>query len=125
METSPLLYGQETKTALDLITKRLYFIWPLSKKQIEWLNTVIYKDQIFLINYWSFTHTFFGFLWGLAEVFWSKRVFSVTNYLIFHSLFELWELWAGGYLTGQRALNLAELVDVVMDTLFGVSWSYL
>ncbi len=118
---SPLLYGRETGTPLDLITERLFFVWPLSKRQIEWLNTVIYEDRLFLINYWSLTHTFFGFLWGLA--FPSP---SPLPFILFHTLFEIWELWAGGYLgSGSGTLTIQEMVDVVMDTLFGVAGFYI
>ncbi len=110
---SPLLHGQQTGTPLDLITERLYFIWPLTDEQVEWLNTVIYRDSLFHINYWSLTHTFFGFLWGMAG-------FPLFSFIVFHSLFELWELWAGGYLSGRYSFTSREIADVISDTLFGV-----
>ena len=125
--SSPLLHGQETGTALDAITKRLYFIWPLTRDQVRWLNTVIYSDDLFHVNYWSLTHAFFGFLWGLVSGVWQtgRGVFSLVNYLVFHTLFELWELWAGGYLGGGRILDVRELMDVVVDTMFGVAGFFL
>jgi len=42
-----------------------------------------------------------------------------------HTLFELWELWAGGYLTGETPLILPEIVDIIMDTVFGLLGIYL
>ena len=120
-EASPLLHGQVTGTPLDLITKRLYFIWPLTDRQVEWLNTKIYQDDLFLINYWSFTHTLFGMLWGYLSAgfrFWP----TLLSYLITHSIFELWELWAGGYIGFHPLyrLDYREIADVIMDTLFGI-----
>lgn len=121
METSPLLHGQKTNTPLDLITERLYFVWPLSKRQIEWLNTVIYNRYPFWINYWSLTHFGWGVIWALlGSLSNQKGVFSLPGLLIFHTVFELWELWAGGYLSGAHILDVAEFVDIVMDTVFAV-----
>jgi hypothetical protein len=125
MTSSPLLHGQKTDTALDLITERLYFVLPLTPRQIEWLNTVIYNRYPFWINYWSFTHLAWGVIWALLQRFTGslgKQLFSFRNLMIFHALFEIWELWAGGYIgPGQiRRLNFAELVDISMDTLFTI-----
>ena len=119
MSRSPLLHGSVTGTPLDLITKRLYFIWPLSKSQIEWLNTIVYNRYPFWINYWSFTHFVFGIIWGVVSI-WVKSFRNVTGFLIFHTVFEIWELWAGGYLGGPNELVFTELVDIVMDTLFAL-----
>lgn len=120
---SPLLHGQKTKTPLDLITERLFFVFPLNDKQIQFLNTIIYKDDLFWINYWSLTHTLFAMIWALIGKI--IPVFNLKNYLIFHTTFELWELWAGGYLTGEHALTIQELVDGLMDTLFGIVGFYI
>lgn len=128
---SPLLVGQVTETPLDLVTSRLLFTFPLNSQQVEWLNTVIYEDDVFYINYWSLTHTFFGMIWGLLMVcifYYFPSISSyltVTNYLILHTLFEIWEMWAGGYFTGEFELTLQELVDGVMDTLFGLAGVFL
>lgn len=127
MAHSPLLHGQETGTPLDSITERLFFVWPLDRDQIRWLNTVIYSDNLFHVNYWSLTHSLFGFLWGMISGLWQtgRDIFSLGNYLLFHTLFELWELWAGGYLDGTRLVDVRELADVVVDTIFGVAGFFL
>lgn len=113
MKSSPLLTGYKTGTSLDWITYRLFFLIPLSQKQVDFLNKVIYKDSIFHINYWSLTHTLFGMIWGIMSMF--HPMFNIFNYLIFHTLFEIWELYAI-----QNTLNLQEFVDIIMDTLFGL-----
>lgn len=115
---SPLLHAIKTNTPLDLVSERFFFIIPLNYEQIQWLNTVIYKDNLFWINYWSLTHTFLGFIYGLFQRIWPEY-FTIKNYLILHTLFEIWELWASGYLTGERKLVLQEILDIIMDTLFG------
>jgi len=121
---SPLIHGQMTQTPLDLVTERLFFLIPLTKEQVKWLNTVIYSDNLFWINYWSLTHTLVALFWGILHVMWPD-VFSIRNYLIAHTLFEIWELWAGGYLTGKQKLIIQEVVDIIMDTLFGLMGIYL
>lgn len=123
-ESSPLIHGQITKSALDQVTERLFFVWPLTEKQVEWLNTVLYKDDLFWINYWSFTHTLIGFFWGLLYL-WNPTIFSIRNYLISHTIFEFWEAWAGGYFSGIRKLTVPEIIDGVMDTFFGLAGVYL
>lgn len=123
-EASPLLHGQLTKTPLDLVTERIFFIWPVTREQVKWLNTIIYRDDLFWINYWSLTHTFIGLLWGVLHVL-CPSFFSIRNYIIAHTLFEIWELWAGGYFTGQHPLIVQEIVDLIMDTLFGLAGVYL
>jgi hypothetical protein len=122
MKVSPLLHGVETKNSLDLITKRLYFIWPLSPNQVEWLNTIIYKDDLFWINYWSLTHLVFGVIWELIRKCTGyNTLFGLTSYLVVHTIFEIWELWAGGYLSGVFPLDKQEIMDCVMDTIFGLA----
>lgn len=121
---SPLLVGQVTETPLDLVTNRLLFTFPLNEKQISFLNTVIYQDDLFYINYWSLTHTFFAMIWGFMMLQWPSH-FTVFRYLMVHTLFEIWEMWAGGYFSGRFQLTLPELVDGVMDTLFGLAGIYL
>jgi len=129
-DVSPLLHGVKTKSSLDLITERLYFIWPLSESQIEWLNTIVYKDDVFWINYWSYTHLVFGMFWELLRrlTFSTFPVFSkllnVKNFIIFHTIFEIWELWAGGYFSGIHKFDFQEFVDCVVDTLFGLLGIY-
>jgi len=123
-ESSPLIHGQLTKSPLDMVTERLFFIWPLTQDQVKWLNTVIYRDNLFWINYWSLTHTLIGMFWGLLYL-WNPSVFSIKNYLIAHVLFELWEMWAGGYFTGEHQLIIQEVIDGVMDTLFGLAGVFL
>lgn len=117
---TPLLHGQITDTPLDAITKRLFFVIPLSRNAIEWLNTIVYRndDLGIWINYWSGTHVLWGILWGLAgQLF--PSVFTALGLLIFHSLFELWELWAGGYFE-RRQLIRAEVIDIFFDTVFAM-----
>ena len=116
--SSPLLTGFRTGTPIDLITYRLYFLFPLSEKQVEFLNRPIYRDKWFNINNWSLTHTFFGWLWGLMGRYYNAQLFSLTNYLIFHTLFEIWEVWAIHLPFWQ--LDIVEIIDILMDTLFGV-----
>jgi hypothetical protein len=116
---TPLLHAEVTDTPLDLVSERFFFLIPLRKETIEWLNTVIYKNEHFWINYWSLTHTFIGILWGLAMKLY-PNVFTVWRYIIAHTLFEIWEAWAGGYLTGQRQLVYQEVIDALMDTIFGL-----
>lgn len=123
-ERSPLLHGQVTKSPLDLVTERIFFIIPITARQVQFLNRIIYRDNLFWINYWSLTHTFFGLLWGLLHLFW-PRLFSIRNYIIVHTIFEIWELWAGGYFTGKHPLIIQEIVDLIMDTLFGLLGVYL
>lgn len=124
---SPLLHGQQTGTPLDRITNYLFFVWPITKQQVDWLNTPVYTRYPFWINYWSLTHVGWGMLWALLG--WATgrpQLFGGWTLLVVHTLFELWELWAGGYLTGQpgksgqRALTFEELVDVAMDTVFAM-----
>lgn len=117
MKISPLLHGQQTGTDLDAITNKLYFIYKLSDKQINWLNTIIYSDKYFHINYWSLTHTFFGMAWGFLKKYNNK--FNILNFVIFHTLFEIWELWAFGYQNIQD-VDVKEWIDIVMDTIFGL-----
>lgn len=117
---SPLLVGQTTNSPLDLVTSRLLFIWPLTDSQVKWLNTVIYQDSLFYINYWSLTHTFFGMIWGLFMLRWPK-IFTIGQYILLHTIFEIWEAWAGGYFSGRFKMTLNELVDGLMDTLFGLA----
>ena len=91
-KTSPLLHGQQTGTPLDAITNRLFFIWPLSENHVEWLNTTIYTDDLFWINYWSLTHMLYGFLWGLFFYNYGFWV-ALFSFLVTHTIFEVWELW--------------------------------
>ena len=136
-EESPLLHGKITNTPLDLVTKRLYFVVPINNKTIDFLNTIIYKDNLFWINYWSLTHTLFGIFWGILGRL-TKQIglatsslFGIWGYLMIHTLFEIWELWAGGYFphcldpNKKFNFNINELIDVLMDTLFGLMgyWS--
>ncbi len=126
-EASPLLHGQVTKgvySPLDLVTQRIFFLIPITPTQIEWLNRIIYRDNLFWINYWSLTHTFVGLFWGLLHALWPDT-FSIWNYLIAHTLFELWELWAGGYFSGKHPFIIQEFVDIIMDTLFGLAGVFL
>src|SRR3990172_6085627 len=114
---SALLTGYRTGTPLDLITYRLYFLFPLSQSQVEWLNQPIYRDNLFEINNWSLTHTFFAWIWGLLNRYYNAKWFSLTNYLILHTLFEIWEVWA--IHIPVKELDGAEIVDIIMDTIFG------
>lgn len=121
---SPLLHGHQTGTGLDLITNRLFFIIPLTPQQIDFLNTPLFTPGPFYVNMWSLTHTLFGMIWGIAEKY-LPNIFSVQNFIIFHTIFELWELWTGGYLDGPRTLDFREVLDIMMDTLFGLLGIYL
>ena len=105
-DQSPLLVGQIKGTPLDLITKRLYFIFPLTDKSIKYLNKPVLPEiqlkildfilqnhrtkGVYVYNNWTYTHFIFAFVCGLFGV-------GLKNYMIFHTLFEIWELWAGGY----------------------------
>lgn len=123
METdsdSPLLTGKRTDTPLDLITYNLYFLFPLSDSQIQWLNKPIYSDKYFHINNWSLTHTLFGMFWGILRKWFP--FFSLVNYLIFHTLFEIWEVIAIHKLGN---LDFRETLDIIMDTIFGVIGFYI
>lgn len=124
-KVSPLLHGRKTNTPLDLTIQKLYFLFPLTDKHVEFLNTIIYKDDFFWINYWSLTHTLYGIFWGLMHRFVNKQFFSLRNFLGIHTAFEIWELWAGGYFTGLHPVTIQELLDVVMDTVFGVVGYYI
>ena len=118
---SPLLHGKITNTPLDFVTTRLYFIFPLSYNAIQCLNTIVYRnDDLGLwINYWSGTHILWGIIWGLAHIILSKSIFSVNNFVITHSIFELWALWAGGFLSNNaQKLNAPEILDTLLDTIF-------
>ena len=42
-----------------------------------------------------------------------------------HTLFEIWELWAGGYFDGTFPITVREIVDIIMDTAFGAIGFYL
>ena len=112
---SPLLEGYSTGTQLDAITYRLFFIFPLTESQVQFLNTVIYKNDSIHINYWSLTHTLFGMIWGLFHLY-DKKWFSFRNYVIFHTLFEIWEVYA---ISKFENLNLKEWNDILLDTIFG------
>lgn len=116
---TPLLHGSKTHTPLDLITENLYFIFPLNPDQVDFLNTIIYSDKYFHINYWSLTHLIFGIFWGIMHIF-LPNIFSILNYFLFHTIFEFWELYAGGYLTGEHPIIIPEIIDIIMDTLFGL-----
>lgn len=120
---SSLLHGHITNTPLDSITTRLFFIFPLSKDAIHWLNTIIYRnDNLGLwINYWSGTHMLWGMLWGLARIFTRSSFFSTNALLITHLLFEIWELWAAGYVQNKfENLIPAEIIDLILDTIFAM-----
>lgn len=117
---TPLLHAIPTKTPLDLVTERFFFFFPITKEQMEWLNTIIYRDEHFWINYWSLTHTFLGMIYGIFRNLY-PNIFTIKLYIILHTLFEIWELWAGGYLTGQQELIYQEVIDMIMDTLFGLA----
>ena len=121
---TPLLHAIPSKTPLDLVTERFFFLIPLSKEQMEWLNTIIYQDEIFWINYWSLTHTFLGIVYGIFYYLY-PNIFTVNRYILLHTFFELWELWGGGYLTGEHQLIYQEIVDIIMDTIFGLTGLYL
>jgi len=121
---TPLLHAIPTKTPLDLVTEKFFFIFPITPKQMEWLNTIIYKDSTFWINYWSLTHTLLGMIYGILSFKFPTK-FTIMRYIILHTIFEIWELWAAGYLTGIRQLVYQELVDIIMDTIFGLIGVYL
>lgn len=114
---SPLLTGYKTNTPLDLITYNLYFLFPLTQEQVNTLNTVIYSDEYFHINYWSLTHLFGGIIWGILNYFYPK-IFSLTNYIILHTIFEIWELHSIHLPLNE--LTIQEIIDIIMDTIFGV-----
>lgn len=122
--TSPLLHGKITKTPLDLVTDRLYGLFPLDERQIQYLNTIIYKDNVFWINYWSFTHFFLGFFVGFVF----KRYLTIRTYSKLHILFELWELWAGGYIVPvnnvSHKLDIQEITDTLLDITLGILGFY-
>lgn len=124
IKPTPLLHAIPTKTPLDLVIERLFFVIPLSREGMEWLNTIIYQDEVFWINYWSLTHTLLGMVYGIFHLLWPET-WTIWNYLVLHTLFELWELWAGGYLTGESKLIYQEIVDLVMDTIFGLLGVYI
>lgn len=114
------MHGQVTGTALDQITNKLYFVFPLRPKDVKFLNTVIYGDDLFWINYWSLTHFVFGLVWGLLGRVWPD-ILTLRGLLLFHTIFEIWEFWASGYFSAKRQVILPELVDVAMDTLFALA----
>jgi len=120
---SPLLHGKITKTPLDLVTDRLYGLFPLNNKQIEYLNTIIYKDKFFWINYWSFTHFFLAFFAAYLNI------TSMKTYVILHITFELWELWSGGYITEingtKHNIDIQEITDTLLDILIATIGFYL
>ena len=62
----------------------------------------------------------FGMIWGLLYRYVNKKWFSGRNYLIFHTLFEIWELYAIG-----GPLTIPEFVDIIMDTIFGYAGFYM
>jgi len=110
---SPLLEGYKTGKPIDLITYNLLFMIPITQKQVDWLNTVIYKDKLFHINYWSLSHMLFGIVWGLLNKHWSDNIFNTKLLLIAHTIFELWEWYAI-----RSPVNIQEFVDTIMDTVF-------
>lgn len=116
---SPLIHGQITGTPGDIITTRLYFLVPLSKSQIDFLNTSI----VYNINLWSITHINWGILFGLLSLKY-PQVFNLVSLVVIHTLFEIWELWAFGYFD-EVPLDCREVLDVLFDTLFAVLGFYL
>lgn len=67
------------------------------------------------------THLMWGILWGIASWVLSKYTFTPINLLIVHTVFEIWELWAGGYLdNGGERLNTPEILDTILDTIFAL-----
>ena len=122
---SPLIHGKINNTPLDNITQNLWFIFPLNKQQIKFLNTVIYKNKYIWINYWSLTHIVPAIIFGLI---FNKNEFNLKIliiYIILHTLFELWELYAGGYFSGKFKINIIEINDIIFDTLFAVLGFYI
>lgn len=125
---SPLIHGKIIKTPLDNITKNLWFIFPLNQKQINFLNTVIYKNRYIWINYWSLTHIIPAIVFGLIFNKAGNNKINKKNliiYLILHSLFEIWELYAGGYLSGKFKIDIMEINDIIFDTLFAILGFYI
>ncbi len=117
---SPLITGKLEQTPLDMVTERLLFTLPLNAEQIQWLNTPIWAGEKVHINYWTLTHFFFGMVSGILYYQTRWKIFSLPAYFIQHALFELWELWAGGYLDGRHPLTVMEVNDILIDTLFGL-----
>lgn len=107
---SPLLVGFPTDTPLD------YLLKPFTKEQIDFLNKDIYVDSTFHINNWSLLHLLSGLIWGLLYK--KHPFFNLLNFVILHSIFEFWEVWAVHLV--QECFTFKELVDIIMDTLFGI-----
>jgi len=122
MDESPLLRGYKTNTPLDLITYNLYFLFPMTQEHVDWLNKTIYKDNLFDINNWSLTHLGFGIIWGLFSKLY-PNIFTLKNLIIFHTIFEIWELWTIHLIVDK--FTIQELVDIIMDTIFAIIGFYL
>lgn len=74
---------------------------------VGFLNTTLYRNQLMLINYWSFIH----FISGLVYYKYISKDFKLWVWI--HILFEITE-YLLGYGTG-NPLFVEEGVDIAMD----------
>ena len=110
-EDNPLFVTTTGDTLLDRYTRTVFPSAWIAQLNQELLPRLPGFPPI---NGWSLTHLFYGLTWPylLGE-----------QALQYHTLFELFELVAGGFLI-TRPLTGEEILDVLLDTLFFVAGSY-
>lgn len=59
-------------------------------------------------------------LWGLAAVL-ASEIFTPMRLLALHTVFEVWELWAFGYVDDNfKRMVPSEMIDLIFDTIFAM-----
>jgi hypothetical protein len=119
LQTKPILVGTPSESPGDIIRKKLYFLFPLTDPQIDFLNGLLIKNTEPPINYWSLTHL----MWGVAA---RLSGMGLTSTFLIHTIFEVWEALAFGYFI-IRPFDSVEAMDSVLDTIFaviGYVWTY-
>src|SRR3990167_8173820 len=88
--------AQVTEGGGTLLDRLTLMIFP--ECLVRFLNTVIYKNELILLNLWSLAHFSFGF------IFYKFISQNVKHLIMFKIAFEIWEYWAG--LPGHPGLTL-------------------
>ena len=86
------------------------------------LDTYILGDDssLFYLNFWHINHFLSGVLFALSHLFLYPLAYPIHTYLLFHGLWEIWQLWIGMTPTGLRGL-----VDISTDTVLGTLGAFL
>jgi hypothetical protein len=93
------------------------------RENTEWLYTVIYQNQLFFIDYWSFMHFFSGFiLLAIISIFTKKNVISkLILFLLSYELIEI-SLYFISLNIFKPEIIKDQLTDVIIGLLGGLLW---